>query len=252
MFRAVYPAATKFKYIVQTIAKIVDEIPFIATQEALEVRRLTPDKTTMIILRLPMTSFDEYDVEGDEVTFIVPSDELNRVAKRGTRNDVVELVLEEEERRLKLIFKDKKTGVSRAFYINLREGIVEKLAEPQVSLTVSFKMMAEDLKNIINDVKIIGDEAEFIAYEDRVEVRTETQQKSYINILEADKALIFYELRGEAPIRSKYSIDLLKATTKAASTADTVSLEYGEALPMKISFDLPGGGLLIYWVSPRV
>ena len=251
MVRMVYPTATKLKYIVQTIAKTLDEIPFIATPEGLEVRQLTPDKTTMIILRMPSTSFEEYEVNGEEKYFIVASDEFSKALKRGTRNDIVEMVLEEENRRVKINFIDKKTNIQRTFYIGLKEGIVEKLGEPQVELTVSAKMMTEDLKNIINDAKLVGDEIEIVAYEDRIEAKCITQQKTYINILEADKGLLSYEISAQPPIRSAYSIDLLKPATKATSASETLTLEYGENLPLRLSFDLPGGGLLIYWISPR-
>ena len=251
-FRAVYPAATKFKYIVQTIAKIMDEIPFTATQEGLEVKALTPDKTTMIVLRLPVTAFEEYELQEDKKSFIVSSDELNRVAKRGTRNDLVELRLNEEQRRLEVNFIDKKTGVTRSFYVPLREGIVEELAEPQVELTVMVRMDADDFKEIINDAKIVSDEVEFIAYEDRLEAVTSEAQKSYHGVFREGDPLLSISVSGNAPVKSKYSIDLLKASTKATSAAETATIEYGESLPMRITFDLPGGGILVYWISPRM
>ncbi len=251
-FRAVYPAATKFKYIVQTIAKVMDEIPFVATAEGLEVRSLTPDKTTMIILKLPMAAFEEYELDEEKKTFVVPADELNRIAKRGTRNDLVELKLNEEQRRLELNFIDKKTGVVRSFYIPLREGIVEELAEPQVELTVEAKLEADDFKNLINDAKIVSDEVEFAAYDDRLEVISVSPQKKYQGIFRVGDPLISLEVRTNPPVKAKYSIDLLKASLKATSAADVVTLQYGEALPMRISFELPGEGVLVYWISPRI
>jgi proliferating cell nuclear antigen len=251
VFKCLYPAATKFKYIVQTIVKILDEIPFTATPDGLEVRTLTPDKTTMIVLRMPTSSFEDYQLDVEEKTFIVSSDELNRVAKRGTRNDLVELALEEEQRRLRITFIDKKTSVTRTFYVPLREGVVEKLSEPQVELAVSVKMLAEDFKNIINDVKLVGDEAEFIGHEDRLEVRSVTPQREYVGVFEVGNPLISYDVSGSTPVRSKYAIDLLKASTKAATAADTVTVEFGESLPLRLSFDLPGGSVLIYWITPR-
>jgi len=251
-FKAIYPAATKFKYIVETITKALDEIPFMATAEGLYVKSLSPDKTTMLVLTMPVTTFEEYNVEKDKVVFVVPSDELKRAAKRGTRNDMVELVLEEDQRRLKMTFIDKKTGVTRTFYIPLREAVVEELNEPQVELNVIARLNADDFKNIVRDAKIVSDEVEFTAHEDRLEAHSLSMQKEYRCVMEIGNPLITYEVKGNPPIRAKYAIDLLQASLKAASTADTVTVEFGEALPMKLTFDLPGGSTLVYWVSPRV
>ncbi len=251
-FRALYPAATKFKYIMQTIAKLLDEIPFTALPDGLEVRTLSPDKTTMIILRMPSTSFEEYELDEDRKVFVLPADELNKAAKRGTRNDMVEMVLEEDKHRLRLTFIDKKTSVQRTFYIPLREAVVEELGEPQVELSVEARMLTDDFKAIINDAKLVGDEVEFTTYEDRIEVKCHSAQKEYQAIFQVGSPLVSLDVRGTPPIRSKYAIDLLKASLKATQTAESVVLEYGESLPMKLTFELPGGSTLVYWVSPRV
>ncbi len=253
MVRLVYPAATKFKYIMQTIAKVLDQIPFIADPaEGLIVKALSADKTTMVVMKIPLGAFEEFDTGGEKKSFIVPADELNKVAKRGTRNDIVEIRLEEEQRRLVINFIDKKTGVRRTFYVPLIEGVVEELSEPQVELTVVAQMTADDFKNIVRDAKIVSDEVEFVAEQDRLIARTITPQKEYYNIMEVGRPLITYEVKTNPPVVSKYAVDLLQSSLKATQAASTATIEYGEALPMKISFDLPGGGVLVYWVSPRV
>jgi len=206
----------------------------------------------MIILRMPATSFEEYNLDEERKTFVLPADELNRVAKRGTRNDMVELVLEEDKHRMRITFIDKKTGVQRAFYIPLREAVTEELGEPQVELSVEARMLTDDFKAIVNDSKIVGDEVEFTAYEDKIEVKCGSAQKEYYAVLSLNNPLVSLDVKGNPPIRSRYAIDLLKASLKATQTADSVVLEYGESLPMKLTFELPGGSVLIYWISPRM
>lgn len=249
MFRAVYSATSKFKYIAQTLVKVADIIPFLATPEGIIVRTLSPDKTTMISLTLPATAFDEYECDGEE-GFLVSSDEFNRVVKRGTRNDILELTLERELKRLRIIFRDKKTGVIRTFNVQLREGSIEKLSEPKIELSATIRMLASDFKNIVRDAKMVGDEIEFITTKDKFIAVTETQQKIYRCIMELDKPLISLIVKKDE-VRSTYSIELLEATLKAAMAANTLTLEYGDNMPAKIEFDMPGGGILTYWVAPR-
>ncbi len=251
VFRAVYPAATKFKYIAQTISKIVDEIPFIATPDGLFVKSLSSDKTTMIILQIPVTAFEEYQCDEDKVTFIVNADEFSRISKRGTRNDLVELELEKENRRLRLGFIDKKTGVTRTFYLELREGVVEDLGEPNVELPIIARMLTDTFKNALRDAKIVDEEVEIVAEgEEKLIIRSITPQREYHNIMERDKALISFRSSVDKA-RARYSLELLEATLKATTAAEALTLEFGEGLPLKLTFDLPGGSTLTYWIAPR-
>jgi DNA polymerase III sliding clamp (beta) subunit (PCNA family) len=63
LFRVTYSAASKFKYITQTLAKINDEGIIGFTQEGLIAWIMSPDKTSLAILNAPTLSFDEYSVE---------------------------------------------------------------------------------------------------------------------------------------------------------------------------------------------
>lgn len=249
VFRAVYSATPKFKYIAQTLVKVADTIPFLATPDGIVVRTLSPDKTTMISLSLPAIAFDEYECDSEE-GFLVSSDEFNRIIKRGTRNDILEMILEREYRRLRIVFRDKKTGVIRTFNVQLREGSVEKLSEPKIELSATIRMLASDFKNLVRDAKIVGDEIEFITTKDKFIAVTETQQRVYRCVMELDRPLISLIVKKDE-VRSTYGIELLEATLKAAMAANTLTLEYGENLPVKVEFDVPGGGLLTYWVAPR-
>jgi len=250
MFRAIYPNAVKFKYIAQTMAKITDDVPFTASEEGLSASVLSPDKTTMTVLSIPSTAFEEFEVDG-KTSFIVSSSELNRIARRGTRNNSIEFLLEEEERRLRVSFIDEKTGLTRTFYMQLREGVVEPLREIKLELPVSVRMLASDFKDLLRDAKIVGDEIELVAEGSRLEARCITQQKEYYNIMEEGAPLISIMNSGEKA-SARYSLDALQAALKATSAAESMTLEFGQDLPLKLVFELPGGGVLTYWVAPRV
>jgi len=62
-------------------------------------------------------------------------------------------------------------------------------------------------------------------------------------------ALIEYESTGEA--RSKYTIEYLSDIAAASQASETLSLSLGVETPLKLVFDLPGGGLLLFYVAPQ-
>ncbi len=249
MFRAIYPSASKFKYIAQTLAKIVDEIPFYAEPDALEVRVLSPDKTTMTILKIPSIAFEEYICE-EETFFVVSSDEFNRIARRGTRNDLVILELDGENKMLKFMFKDKKTGIERVFLLSLKERVSERLPEPSIELAVSARMLSDDYKNIIRDLKIVGEEAIFMYKDEKLVIKSMAQQKEYEGVFEQDNPLITLTATVEKAL-ARYSIGLLEATLKAAAASKNVEIQFDTDKPLRVEFELPTGGSIIYWIAPR-
>ncbi len=249
MFRAVYPSASKFKYIAQTLAKIVDEIPFYGEPDQLEVRVLSPDKTTMTILKMPSIAFDEYLCDQEEF-FVVSADEFNRIARRGTRNDAVVLELDRGAGVLKLTFKDQKTGVERTFHISLKERVVEKLPELSIDLSVSVRMLSDDYRNIVRDLKIIGEEAVFTYEDSKLFIKAMTQQKEYIGVFEQDNPLTYINSTVDKAV-ARYSVGLLEATLRAATASKSVLIEFDSDKPLKVEFELPTGGTLTYWIAPR-
>jgi proliferating cell nuclear antigen len=178
LFKATFTAVSKFKYIAQTLAKITDEAPFYATPEELEAKILSPDKTTLTILKIPSIAFEDYSVDEEEF-FVVSSDELNKVLRRGTRDDILEFNLDKENGRLKIIFRNKKTGMERTFYLELKPRAKEELPEPKLELGVSIKLLPDDYKQIIRDVKVVGEEAVFHYKDGKFHVYSMSQQKEY-------------------------------------------------------------------------
>lgn len=248
-FRALYKSASKFKHIVQTIAKTSDVAPIIVDDKGLHVRVLSSDKTTLISLDLPPDAFEEY--EATEDYFIpVSSDELSKIVKRGTRNDAVELAYEGVERFLEVNLVDTKLNVKRSFRIPLRELPEQKLPEPKIKFSVSIRMLTEDLKDLLRDVKVAGDEVELLASKNHVVAKCITPQRTYETVLAVDKPLI--SLAVEKSASATYAIDLLETALRATGASDIVTVEFGDQMPIKMTFELPTGGTLTYIVAPRV
>ncbi|MGC8953870.1 MAG: DNA polymerase sliding clamp [Desulfurococcus sp.] len=250
MFKAVYPNASKMKYITQAIAKITDEAPIYVTQEGLEVRVLSPDKSMLSIVRIPAMSFEEYSVEGEE-SFIVASTDLNKIMRRGTRNDVLVMELDRAGNVLNMVFRDRKTGLERVFQLELLPRTPEPVPELNIELGVVVKMMAEDYMNIIGDLKTIGEEAIFAYEENKLKISSSEQQKEYVGVFTEGSPLLYLYSSVEKA-RAVYSIDLLAVTVKPASASKQVTISFDTDKPVKVEYELAGGGQLIYWVVPRV
>ncbi|MEM3926014.1 MAG: DNA polymerase sliding clamp [Desulfurococcaceae archaeon] len=250
MFKAIYPNASKMKYVTQAIAKITDEVPFYATTDSLEARILSPDKTMLTIFKIPSIAFEEFHVEGEEF-FVVSSTELNKIVRRASRNDVLVLELDKENNVLKTIFRDRKIGVEREFQISIIPRPQETIPYLDIDLNVSVRMLSEDFKNIISDLKIVGEEALFIYDKNKLVISSIEQQKEYSCELVEGNPLLYIAASVEKA-RASYNIDMLAIAVKPASASKQVTISFDTDKPMKIEYELTGGGQIIYWLVPRI
>lgn len=250
LFRAVFPSGAKLKAISAAIVKVTDEAPFFIKPEALEVKVLSPDKTVMTIVKIPSASFEEYHFESED-NFVVSSTDLNRVLRRGTRNDLVVLELDKGAGVLKTSFRHKKTGVERTFYVELRQTIPEDFPELNIDLGVTFRMLSADFKLLLRDIKSVADYAVFHYRGGKLEVHAAEQQKEYRAVLEEGGPLEMISATVDEA-KAAYSADVLTAAARAASASKHVTISFDTDKPMKVVFELEGGGVLVYWLTPRI
>ncbi|MCC6010797.1 MAG: DNA polymerase sliding clamp [Desulfurococcaceae archaeon] len=250
MFRVTHPNASKLKRVLQVLTKISDEVPFFITQDALEVKVISPDKTVMGVFRAPSIIFEEYSVEGEE-SFIVSGTELKKAVKRAGRNDAAVFELDRESGVLKLTLRDRKTGLEREIGVPLIPKPVEPLPELQVDLSVTFTMLSQDFKNIVSDLKLVGDEAIFTYEAGKITIISTEQQKEYKCDLAEGNPLIILSSTVEKA-RSSYSIDLLVEAARPASATKNITISFDTSKPMKVEYDIGDGSKLIYWLVPRI
>ncbi|MCS7128721.1 MAG: hypothetical protein N3E36_06220 [Sulfolobales archaeon] len=249
LFKLTYSSALGLRSLVQLLSKATDEVPFLATPSSLEVKVLSPDKTSLMILQLPAIAFEEYVCDIDEF-FVVATDELMKVVRRGGRNDGVSIELNKALRQLKLVLKNKKTGVERAFNIELKERVREAVPELSVELSVSVRILARDFKDLVKDLKIVGEEARFTYSDGKLYVKAYGYPKEYEAILEEGNPLVSIS-SSISKAEAAYSIAHLEMVARASSMAEVIDLMFDTDKPLKLELALETGGRVIYWIAPR-
>lgn len=244
--KVVFSKASDFKDIVSLISKNLDEIPFIISEEGLSVKALSEDKTTMVVLRVSTESFDSLELEGT-IKFKVKASDLGKVLKRSARGDSLEFYLEGEE--LVIIFQNEKQRVKRSFKIPITSKEIEEIGEPKVDLPIEASMISKDLKEIADDIKRIGGEVKLIFDGKEIKVVAESTGRSYLALLREGSPLLSLKSSIEKA-ESKYSVDLLYSVIRGMPSDGTVTLSFGEQLPLKLIVDLEKLGNLVYWVAP--
>ena len=249
MIRVVYSAANKFKYVVQALAKINDEGVFVFSLDMLGAEVLSPDKVTMAILKMPLHSFDEYNVD-EETALLVRLDDLNKIVKRATRNDNLVFEYDANQQVLLVSLHDTKTGLIRQFEVPASPMEGYKLREPKAEFTARIQMESDDFKAIIQDAKVVGDLIHFEATEDYFRVHVEGEEKEYEWIMRRGDPLIALDVDEET--RSSYTRQSLEAATKPTSASDIVKLSFSTDYPVQLEFTLPNGEKLYVYTAPSL
>lgn len=241
-----FPNAREWRYIIESLRAIIDEASFTAAPEGLKLRALDPSKVAMVDLLIPQNAFEEYEVDG-EVRIGVNFDDLVKVIKRGKSDE--RIVFETTENRLRVSFVGRAV---RTFSLPLIDVIGEELPEPRTTFTVKARMLSDAFRDVLKDVELVSDNVKFIGEEDGLKIqargdRGEVEAKFSIET----GSLLEYDVTE--PSSSLYGVDfLLNIVGKAYRISELTTLEFGTNKPLALTFDVASGGILKYYLAPRM
>ncbi|AFZ71102.1 DNA polymerase sliding clamp subunit [Caldisphaera lagunensis DSM 15908] len=246
--KAVYPSGSKFKKIVQALARVNDEGTFHFSTDGLSSWVFSPDKTILGIFKVSSTGFEELSVDSD-ISLTVNIGELSKVLRRSTRNDKIILEYTTGNSYMKVSLIDEKTGVERSFEISSGESEGNEIKEIKMNPTVRFILSAGDIDTLIKDAKLVGDIIKITGKEDQIIAEASGEEKFYQWIMKKDSPL--QELNIDEESSSSYSLSSLKSTLEPITTiAESVSLEFTSDYPLKIEFSVSGPEEFIIYVAP--
>ncbi len=250
MFRIKYPVGARIKKIFQGSLKPIDEVPMSINSDGLLVRALSPDKNLLVEIAVPQTAFELFETKKAN-TLTVDKVQFLRSLRRATKNDSVLMEFEEASRTLKLALINMRTGVERNYSVDVRDVGSELVGSVSIDLPVKFQIPSEDLKKVIADAKLIGEDLELRYEEDCVRVASTSENKAFRQTLALDRPLYSLESR-ESQVFSRYDLDLLKAIANSLTLADITTVEFGPSLPIKVSVELGDGSRITYWIASKI
>jgi len=231
----------------ESLNVIIDEACFIADNEALRLRALDPSRIAMVDLYIPREAFYSYDMGEEQVKIGVNFDDLNKILKRAKSDDKV--VFEVEGGRLKITLIGK---AERTFSLPLIDIVGEELPTPKVTFDVTAKMLSDTLRDALKDAEMISDTARFVGEEGVFKILAKSD-KGELEVkfsLEAG-SLIEYEVKQ--PSSASYSLNYLDdIVSKAYRISDLATVEFSSNKPLSLTFDIAGGGILRYFLAPRM
>jgi proliferating cell nuclear antigen len=240
--------ATIWKYAISAISKIIEEASFRITEEGFRLKAMDPSAVVLVDFYIPREAFSVFEVER-EITIGANMEELAKILRRARKGD--ELVLEPiPGGHLKIVFEGKG---SRSFRIPGIELSVQEIPEISFEETFKCKIMPKMFKDVIRELEPVSDAVEFYSPVNSGVLYLRAQgeiAEAEIELSAASGALIEYESSGEA--RSKYTVEYLVDISAAAqAAAEVLSIGLGVETPLRLTYELPYGGKLEFYVAPR-
>ena len=246
MVRVRFRDATTWKYAILAISKIIEEASFKISEEGIKLRAMDPSGVALVDFYIPSEAFSEYDVKYETILTTSIGD-LARILRRARRGD--ELVLEIEADKLGIVFEGKG---KRTFILPSLESTYQELPEISFEETFKCRMLPRVFKDTIRELEPISDAVELYApgSSDVLYVKAQGEiAEAEITLSQSSGAIIEYESTGEA--RSKYTIGYLIDITIALPVSDVLDLGFGVETPLRMTYELPLGGKLQFYVAPR-
>jgi len=249
MFNLRYPDGAALKKIFYGTLKPLSEVPIRVDSSSLTVRGLSPDKNILVEIYVPSTAFETYDISAENL-ITGDRDEFLKVVRRATKKDVINLRWEDGAESMFVSLINTKTGTERTYRVRVLETGKELIQSLELDLPVKVQIASEDLRKIISDAKLVGEELN-IAYKDgSLEVSCRSEGKEFRETLSVDKPLLGLESK-ESTVTSRYDVDLLRTLAPALDAADVAVVEFGAGLPLKLSLTTDDGSRITAWVAPR-
>jgi len=233
---------------ITAISTLVDEATFNITPEGIKLRAMDPSRVAMIDFEMPKTTFDEYTAD-TPTKMCINITELLKLLRRTSKDESVELELDEKTGRLNVGIKGK---YDRTFNMPTLEATEEEVPTPKITFNVRAKATTEGLNEAIQDVQLVSDHVRIEMDNEKMTMRaTGDLMGATVELKKGSDALL--DLEVKEPSKATFSLSYLSEIIKtAAATSDVATLEFSTDMPIRIDFQQPKEGKLTFYLAPRI
>ena len=248
MFKATMNDARLFRNLLGAISSLIEEADFNATPDGIKLRSMDPSHIAMVDFEWPKTAFDSYECSGNTKLRLSVSN-LLKLLKRTRSDESIEVVYDDANKKLNITLKNK---IVRKFITPTLEPSTEEVPTPKVPFNARVKITAATLRDIIDDVQAISDNVKLEVSSDKFVVRATGELSSALIEMDRGSDAIL-DIDVKEPARATYNLNYLGEIIRAGSGASEVtSLEFSTNMPIKVEFEMPQQGRLLYYLAPRI
>jgi proliferating cell nuclear antigen len=231
---------------VSSIAELIDEGIFKITKDGFSLLAADRAMVAVVDYKLPASAFEKFEVEGENSIGVNIGNFLS-ILKRASSGD--KLTFNLKENKLEILLEG---SSRRRFTLPILDLSQEEVPQiDQLEFVTKVELKPSIFQSGIDDAEVVADSVMIEATKTSFGMRAEGDISSaQLELEKGNEALI--DLKSETDIKARYPLDYLKKMVKASKIAQTVSLEWGQDYPMKLTFKSPENVSLTFVVAPRV
>jgi proliferating cell nuclear antigen len=247
LFKATISDARQWKNLLAAISTLIEEADFNAAPEGIKLRSMDPSHVAMVDFEWNKTAFQEYTCLQPTKIRLNISDIVKKL--RGAGSEPLAMAYDEANRKLSIIIKGKwKT----TFTLPTLDPGNEEVPTPKIAFNTRIKIVSSSFKDIIDQIQTVSDNVRFETTSDRFTAEAVTELSGAKIELEKGSDVL-REFEVKEPCKATFNLNYLSEISKAGSTAaEFVTLEFSSNMPVKLEYEMPQQGKLLYYLAPRI
>jgi len=230
---------TLFSKSIDLISDLVLEAKIKINEFGLSIVAIDPANVSMISLKIPKSSFSEFESEDESLG--VNMESLKKTLKRCKSTS--QLILEKNENKLELKIEDK---TKKNFSLNLIEIDSEDKEFPShLEFTTKVETNGNELIESIEDAAVVSDSCLFISLDGKFIVEAKD-----LNSVKTEFSTDVAAIEG-ANAKSRYGIDYLTKFLKASKHFSSTVLNFSSDHPLRVDFS-SSLMTLSFLLAPRI
>lgn len=248
MFKATISDARLWKNLLAAISTLIEEADFNATPEGVKLRSMDPSHVAMVDFEWQKGAFDEYTcMEPTKIRLNIAS--MLKLLRRVGSDEVLDMLYDDNTKKMNLTLKGK---ITRRFTIPTLDPAEEEVPTPKITFNSRVKMTTGTLRDVIDDIQVVSDNVRFETTSEKFVAAALTELSSAT--IEMDKGSeVLLELDVKEPSKATFNLSYLSEISKAgAAASELVTVEFSTNMPVKLEFEIPQQGKLLYYLAPRI
>jgi len=237
-----------FNNILNAVGIMTDEMRMKFTETGLIIREMDTTKVAMVDIFIPRAKFEKYELSDGEQVICINPIELQKLTRRGKADSKVTLEVKNEKVEVRIF------GEYTKHYKlpTLNPSEQKEYTVPNLQYNVQMTLVAETLKDAIEDVGLISNDLIFEVINDKLVLKaTDGIRKAELTFTKESNSLL--SLLSPQKEKSMYSTTFLMEIFKTCTPfSDVVKISFETNKPIIIDFKTQIADLLRYYLAPKI